>query len=352
MASESAEQKEVRDQGHRNHFRLLQEEGASWSGREPNTFFQNRGDGSFDEVGNVLGTYLRLDSRGAAAADLDGDGDLDFVVYNRNNPVVKIFRNDAPGQGNVLLVDLVGVASEPFGTGAQVVASCGQRRVLRQVEVGSGFISQSPPTLHFGLGDCRSVESLEIKWPSGRVQTVHDLPVNQRATLTEGSDEVALATLRPRNYNRQELAPVAGELSAVRPDLSFRRLAGEGTVALADFDDATVVVNFWATWCTACLLEMPDLETLSQRFAGKVRFLGVSLDEGKEDAEIVAFANERGTTYQQVAGTVADQAPFSSLGGSLPGAIPLTAVLHRGTVRAVFVGQIDADALAQLLADL
>ncbi len=55
MASESGGQGENREQGHRNHFRLLQEEGRSWSGREPNTLFQNRGDGTFDEVGNVLG---------------------------------------------------------------------------------------------------------------------------------------------------------------------------------------------------------------------------------------------------------------------------------------------------------
>ena len=132
MASESADQEKDKDTGHRNHFRLLQEEGLSWSGREPNTLFQNRGDGTFDEVGNVLGLYLRLDSRGAAPADLDGDGDLDLVVYNRNNPVVKIFRNDTPGQGNVLLVDLVGVESEPLAASAQVVASCGEPPVLQQ----------------------------------------------------------------------------------------------------------------------------------------------------------------------------------------------------------------------------
>ena len=57
MASESGGQGENREQGHRNHFKLLQEEGRSWSGREPNTLFQNRGDGTFDEVGNVLGLY-------------------------------------------------------------------------------------------------------------------------------------------------------------------------------------------------------------------------------------------------------------------------------------------------------
>ena len=352
MASESADQKKDKDEGHRNHFRLLQEEGMSWSGREPNTLFQNRGDGTFDEVGNVLGLFLRLDSRGAAPADLDGDGDLDLVVYNRNNPTAKIFRNDTPGQGNALLVDLVGVESEPFAVAAQVIASCNSRRVLRQVEMGSGFISQRPPTLHFGLGDCRNVESLEINWPSGKTQSVDDLPVNHRVTITEGSDAIERVALMPRNYNRRDLAPVAGELSAERPDIAFRRLEREGELALADLDRETVVVNFWATWCTACVLEMPDLEELAREFEGRVRFLGVSMDEGKGDAEILAFAKERGTTYEQLLGTVADQVPFSSLGSSPPGAIPLTAVIHNGTVRAVFVGQIDAGEMAELLGKL
>ncbi|MDX1450512.1 MAG: ASPIC/UnbV domain-containing protein, partial [Acidimicrobiia bacterium] len=172
MASESAGQAGDKQTGHRNHFQLLQEEGFSWSGMEPNTLFQNRGDGTFDEVGNVLGTYLRLDSRGAAAADLDGDGDLDLAVYNRNNPVIKLVRNDAPGQGNAVAIDLKGTESGPMAVGAQVVASCGGRQVLRQVEVGSGFISQSPPRLHFGLGDCRTVDSVSIRWPSGLRQTL------------------------------------------------------------------------------------------------------------------------------------------------------------------------------------
>ncbi|MFQ5526691.1 MAG: ASPIC/UnbV domain-containing protein [Thermoanaerobaculia bacterium] len=352
MASESADQKEDKDTGHRNHFRLLQEEGFSWSGREPNTLFQNRGDGTFDEVGNVLGTYLRLDSRGAAPADLDGDGDLDFVVYNRNNPVVKVYRNDTPGQGNVLLVDLVGTESEPLGTGAQLIAGCGSRRILRQVEAGSGFISQPPPTVHFGLGECRSVNSLEIHWPSGRVQTLENLPINHRVAVTEGGRGFEAVALRPRNYNRQDLTPIAGELSARRPDLGFRRLGRDGELKLSELDRETVVVNFWATWCTACVLEMPDLEKLSGSFAGEVRFIGVSLDEGVSDPDVLAFAGERGVTYEQVLGTVADQAPFSSLGGSPPGAIPLTAVIHQGTVRAVFVGQVDVGEMTELLKKL
>jgi len=348
MASDSAGSAADRDQGHRNHFRMLQEEGLSWSGREPNTLFQNRGDGTFDEVGNVLGLFLRLDSRGAAAGDLDGDGDLDLVVYNRNNPVIKIYRNDTPGQGNVLQVRLVGAASDTIAAGAQVIAECGGRRILRQVVAGSGLVSQSPPTLHFGLGACRRVDRLEVAWPSGERQTFSDLPVNHRIVLREGQEAVAAAPLAARNYNRDDLAPNAGDLSATRPDLTWSYLDGSGELSLADLDDDTVVINFWATWCTACVLEMPELGQLAQSFP-EVRFVGVSIDEGKSAQEVGAFAAENGAAYPQVWGRLAEMQPFSSLAGAPVGAVPITAVIHQGTVRAVFVGREEFDELERLL---
>ena len=350
MASESGGQGENREQGHRNHFKLLQEEGRSWSGREPNTLFQNRGDGTFDEVGNVLGVYLRLDSRSAASADLDGDGDLDLAVYNRNNPIIKIYRNDTPGQGRLALIDLRGTDSGTLAAGAQAVLDCGGQRQLRQVEIGSGFLAQSAPTLHFGLAGCSKIDSIEIRWPSGREQTWQDLPVDHRITLTEGSGDVRTLALEHRNYNRDDLAPAAGELSAPRPDLTFDRVGEDGTLALAELDAGTAVINFWATWCTACVAEMPELEAFHKRFgANGLRVIGVSLDEGRPEEAVRVFLGERGVTYEQVWGDVDQQRPFASLGSSPPGAIPVTAVLHRGTVRDVSVGAFDPQTMAELL---
>ncbi len=322
----------------------------SWSGREPNTLFQSRGDGTFDEVGNVLGVYLRTDSRGAAAADLDGDGDLDLVVYSRNNPTLTVYRNDTPGQGRVALVDLRGTDSEPLASGAQAVARCDGHAQLRQVELGTGFLSQAPPTLHFGLGDCSGIDTLEVIWPSGRKQEWADLPANRHFTLVEGDRDVVSRRLHHRNYNRDELAPEPGELSAVRPALSFERLDGPGTLALAELDGTTAVINFWATWCVPCAVELPELEALHQAFSERgVRFLGVSLDEGRPVAAVQAFLESRGISYQQLWGNVQQQRPFASLGSSPPGAIPITAVLHLGMVRDVHVGKIDAMQLRQLL---
>ncbi|MCP4328008.1 MAG: redoxin domain-containing protein, partial [Alphaproteobacteria bacterium] len=180
-----------------------------------------------------------------------------------------------------------------------------RKRLLRQVELGSGFLAQSAPTLHFGLGGCSRIDSIEVRWPSGKEQSWQDLPVNHRIALTEGSGDFQTSALEHRNYNRDQLAPAAGELSAPRPDLAFDRLDGDGALALADLDGGTAVLNFWATWCTACIAEMPELEALHRRFGPRgVRVIGVSLDEGRPQEKVTAFLKERGVTYEQVWGDV------------------------------------------------
>lgn len=347
MASESKGEAGDREQGHKNHFALLAE-GHSWSGREPNTLFQNRGDGTFEEVGNVLGLYLRLDSRGAAVADLDSDGDLDLVVYNRNNPTLKIYRNDTPGQGNALQVDLVGKTHE---AGAQVVAHCGGKSFLRQVVYGGGFISQNPPRLHFGLGGCTEVDALDIRWPSGHQDRIEDLPVNHRVVFIEGDFKVQEAIpLERRNYNRDQGTAPIGDLSAPVPAVALRPLGESQTFNLAAENKDLMVLNFWATWCTGCLVEIPELEALHREYQDRgVRFMGINLDEEKSDAEIKAFLEERGITYQQTVGDMHEQGPFWSLASAIPGAIPLTVVVQEGTVRAVFSGRVDVHDLREML---
>ena len=359
MASESGAQEANREAGHRNHFELLAE-GRSWSGREPNTLFQNRGDGTFDEVGNVLGLYSRLDSRGAATADLDGDGDLDLVVTHRNNPTVKIFRNDTPGQGNSVILSLVDPEGLTPSIGAQVFATCDGQTQLRQVEAGSGFLSQGDARLHFGVAGCRRLSEVTVQWPDradrpGHRQTWSDLATNHQHTLVAGTQQVESRPFRSRNFNRELLATAGGELSAPRPELSFRELRGPeaATVELASLDDTTAVLNFWATWCTACVAEMPELEALAQS-SPTVRFVGISLDshdgsDAVDDATVLAFAEDHGLSYDQWRGTLDQQAPFTSLAGSPPGVVPLTVVLHRGTIRHLEVGRADVERLATVL---
>jgi len=311
--------------------------------------WQNRGDNTFDEVGNVLGLASRLDSRGAATADLDNDGDLDLVVYNRNMPLVRIFRNDAPPEGASLLVDLVSPGGNAIG--AQATLRCGEDSMLRQVEAGSGFMSQSASTLHFGLGGCARVDEIAVRWPSGREDRWRDLEVGQRVTLSEGAPvPAALAPVRARNHNEAEVLAVAGGLSASVPALRLARFDAEGELELGELGTGVSVLNFWATWCVPCRTEMPELVSLSRAYGPRgVRFYGVTMDEAASAAAVRDFLAEYGVAYEQLWGSAEAQAPFASLASAPNGSVPMTAVIADGLVRRVTAGPIDRAALAALL---
>ena len=136
----------------------------------------------------------------------------------------------------------------------------------------------------------------------------------------------------------------------MRPNLRLARVDGEGELVLADLDSTTAVLNFWATWCTACVAELAGASKRSHNALRRAYDLSESPSTRGDRREAVqAFLAERGVSYEQVWGEVADEQPFASLASTPPGAIPITAVLHHGTVRDVRVGAVDVGELAQLL---
>ena len=156
---------------------------ASLNGYERNVLFWNQGDGRFVEVAYLAGANRIEDGRGVAVADFDRDGRLDLLLQNLDRPAVLLMgRGEA---GNFLSLELEGTRSNRDALGAVVTARVAGRTLVRQVKAGSGFISSSSPILHFGLGDATSVETLEIRWPSGERQLLTEVAANQRLRITE-----------------------------------------------------------------------------------------------------------------------------------------------------------------------
>lgn len=150
---------------------------------QPNRAFENLGDGRFRLVPEHGMDLVRV-SRGLAAGDLDGDGDLDIVVVSSNDRA-EVWENRCDGCGAALLVDLVGAASNTHGIGARLEARLGERLMVREVHTGASYLSHSATTAHFGVGNGKRVDDLTVRWPSGAVQRFPQLPAGRRLRIAE-----------------------------------------------------------------------------------------------------------------------------------------------------------------------
>jgi len=129
-------------------------------------------------------TVPRL-GRGLATGDLDNDGRIDVVVVNQNEPLAYLHNRTERG-GHFVTFRLEGTASNRDGVGARVTLTTQGRRQVAQRLGGGSYLSASDGRIHFGLGAAGSVDSFEVRWPSGQVDTWRDLKVDTGYALREG----------------------------------------------------------------------------------------------------------------------------------------------------------------------
>jgi enediyne biosynthesis protein E4 len=154
--------------------------------RERKLLYWNRHDGKFKDISLDAGPGITkpFNSHGVAAADFDNDGMVELLVNNSHDPP-SLLKNYGE-HGNWVLVKLIGTKSNRDGIGAQVRIRTGGHQQLQEVRSGGGYISQSDFRLHFGLGSANKIDQLEIRWPSGLVEKLENLPANQMLSLKEG----------------------------------------------------------------------------------------------------------------------------------------------------------------------
>lgn len=176
----------------------------------PNFFFRNE-DGKFREVAAAMNLNDYRIGRGSVVFDYDNDGDMDLFVVNQipRDPISTLqearcllYRNDN-NNGNWLKVELQGDHSDKNGLGAKVEVVVDGKLLIREIDGGSGHLSQNSTIAHFGLGDAALVESITVRWPGKGTQSLTNLPVNQKIIIKETVDEQS----GPATQNRFNVSP-------------------------------------------------------------------------------------------------------------------------------------------------
>ena len=153
--------------------------------------YRNLRNGQFEEVTAKAGSGITdaVAARGCAFGDYDNDGDIDVVV-NCVNSLPQLLRCDSTVQRNWIKIRVVGTKSNRAGIGARItVTTPGKDKPLRQIEEvrsGGSYYSQNDLRIHFGLDQAAKADLVEISWPTGRIDTLKDLPANALYVVEEG----------------------------------------------------------------------------------------------------------------------------------------------------------------------
>ncbi|MDA8019720.1 MAG: CRTAC1 family protein [Thermoanaerobaculia bacterium] len=168
---------------------------ATWSGYQRNRLFRNQGDGTFQDLAEAAGVDNDLDGRGLALGDFDLDGRLDLVQASAGEAAL-LYLNRSEHTGRWLGLRLRGRGPNREAIGARILItasnSTGERTWVREIDGGNGYAAASTRRVHFGLGHVEAVTRIEIRWPSGRVETIRPregepgLPMDRYLAVDEG----------------------------------------------------------------------------------------------------------------------------------------------------------------------
>ncbi len=284
---------------------------GTWSGFERNVFYANNRDGTFSDVSGSIGLDFIEDGRAFAIADFDQDGRQEVFLKNRNGPQLRVLKNEIDNLPPSIAFRLRGTKSNRDAIGAAVTVETESGNQTLMLQAGSGFLSQHSKELFFGLGETKSPIRASIRWPSGLVQPLHNLPLNHRIWVEEGSESVRTEPFRTPSSSRSKLAAVPPQIAELiptttetwllapvaAPDFSLRDLTGQAR-RLAGLRGKPVLLNFWLTQSAEC---QKDLETFSRVNPGwtaqGLQLLTVNVDDAAGAENLPALALKQGFSF-------------------------------------------------------
>jgi tetratricopeptide (TPR) repeat protein len=290
---------------------------GTWSGFERNVFYANNRDGTFSDVSGAVGMDFLEDGRAFALADFDHDGRQEVFLKNRNGPQLRILKNVMERLPSSIAFRLRGTKSNRDAIGASVTVETELGRQTRMLQAGSGFLSQHSKEEFFGLGEAKAPVRASIRWPSGLVQNLQDIPLNHRVWVEEGTETVRVEAFRTQESLRSQqtaatqqeteplpttvatwlLAPVAA------PDFSLPDLTGQ-VRTLAAHRRKPLLLNFWVAQSAICQEDLKVFNRLHSQWAAQgLRLLTVNFDDPANYESLRTLARERRLSFPVLHGS-------------------------------------------------
>ena len=167
--------------------------------REPKLLSMNQKDGSFCDASDQAGPALteKRASRGLAVGDLFNDGNMDVVIGDIDGAPMVLRNHGVPGRHWVSFELIGGPKSNRLALNARLKLIAGGVTQTDEVHSGGSYLSQNDLRIHFGLGAATKIDSLEIRWPSGKVETLTNLVADKFYSILEGQGVVAPDKIKP-----------------------------------------------------------------------------------------------------------------------------------------------------------
>ncbi|RDC62044.1 VCBS repeat-containing protein [Adhaeribacter pallidiroseus] len=161
-----------------------------------NYLYENKGNLTFQNQSEAWGLKAEGFSNGAVYVDLDNDGDLELVV-NTINAEAQVYENKSNERQkkNFLKIKLVGPAQNRNGIGTKIKITTKARRQFYEHFLSRGYESSVDPVIHFGLGNLKTVDQVEVWWPDGQYQLIPRVPANQVLPVHYASATTAPAVI-------------------------------------------------------------------------------------------------------------------------------------------------------------
>ena len=155
--------------------------------KEPLLLFENTGRGFKDVSASAGPVFTKMFSgRGMALGDFDNDGDSDVLTSNNGEPPL-LLRNHGGNRNNWIGLQLIATKSNPAAVGAVIAWQAGTLKRSRLKTSGGSYLSSHDPREILGLGSATKIDFVEIRWPSGKVDKLTNLPLNSYVKVVEGS---------------------------------------------------------------------------------------------------------------------------------------------------------------------